>query len=220
MDVRSALTALVAEELPGLANIADRIWASHRAVREGGRVNRMQAGSGMDFLDFRAYEPGEPMRGVDWRASSRQDGLVVRRYNKEAFAEWYICVDRSASMMMGDGSAWVLAAKLACVFLYLLMHRSDRVGLILFSDKIEGWNAPGLGRAHFKRCLDLLCDTPRGEGGASRPEVCIPRIVPQNSVMLVSDFLRPDAMTEGLGLLARIGGELHALQVRADAIGA
>jgi uncharacterized protein (DUF58 family) len=119
-------------------------------------------------------------------------------------------------MAVGEGKTWLLATMLACAFFYLMIHRSERVGLIIFSDKIDAWYAPRTGRTQFKRCLNKLCETPRDEGGASCPEVCIPRVGRQNSIILISDFLRLDAMTEGLDKILRFVGELHAVQVSSE----
>ena len=130
--VKQALLAIGDTELSGLARAADHILAGRPIFRAGPIRVRFQAGHGMDFLDFQQYTPGDDVRAVDWRASARSRHYQIRRYREESSSEWFVCLDRSASMAAGDGSKWVLAVQLAAAFLYLLLRKTDRVGLLVF----------------------------------------------------------------------------------------
>jgi len=212
--VKEALLAIGDAELSGLVRAADQIMAGRPIFREGSERFRFQAGHGMDFLDFQQYTPGGDVRTVDWRASARSRHYQIRRYHEESSSEWLVCLDRSASMGAIDGSKWILAVQLAAAFLYLLLCKTDRAGLMAFSDEVDLYCPPGRGRAQYSRVVSALLQCqPRPNGGKSNLEACAGRLRRNHSVVIISDFLRPDFMRGGLGRILRLKGEAHAVQV-------
>ncbi len=212
--VKQALFAIGDAELADLARAADRILAGRPIFREGPIRVRYQAGHGMDFLDFQQYTPGGDVRAVDWRASARSRHYQIRRYREESSSEWFVCLDRSASMAVGDGSKWVFAVQLAAAFLYLLLRKTDRVGLLAFSDRVDLFCPPGRGRAQYARAVSLLARCqPQTYGGESRLDACAGRLGRHRSVVVISDFLKPDFMRSGLDRILGLNGEVHAMQV-------
>ena len=161
-QVKDALLAIDEGELSRIARVADRLLAGHPIFTEGGTRRRLRSGRGTDFLDFRAYTPGDDLRQVDWRASARRPNLLVRRYHDEAAAQWYVCLDRSASMRAPDGEKWLLAVRIAAAFLYLLLHRSNRAGLLTFSNDIDAHCPAGHGRRQYRKTLSPSARAPGG----------------------------------------------------------
>lgn len=212
--VKQALLALGGTELSGLARAADHILAGRPIFREGPIKIRFQAGHGMDFLDFQQYTPGGDVRAVDWRASARSRHYQIRRYREESSSEWFVCLDRSASMAAGDGSKWVLAVQLAAAFLYLLLRKTDRVGLLAFSEGVDLFCPSGRGRSQYARAVSVLARCqPQLYGGESRLDACAGRLGRRRSVVVISDFLKPDFMRSGLDRILALEGAMHAVQV-------
>lgn len=174
------------------------------------------AGQGMDFLDFREYRPGDDIRTIDWRASARGRDVYVRRYCGDLAADWYLCVDSSASMGIREGANWTLARKLAAALAYLLLHLGHRVGLLLFSEDIEAARELGRGYPQYARILrTLYSHTPRASGGGSDPAACVAVAGQRRPLIVVSDFLAEDAMVPTLARLAAGQRQLHLFQLDA-----
>jgi len=209
-----ALAALTEAELERLARVAERLLAGRTRLLPGPHAVRRRAGNGGEFLDHRPYWPGDDLRAVDWRASLRSRELQVRRYQDEAAGDWFICLDRSASMSGFDGAKWALTLQLAAAWAYLLLHLDHRVGLLTFSSRVDDLCPPGRGHDHYGRALRWLHTvTPRPQGGSSMLGACATVVGQRAAVLVLSDFLCPDGMQAGLARLA--GRELYAVQILA-----
>jgi uncharacterized protein (DUF58 family) len=213
-DLKTVLLALGEAELIRIGRISDRLLAGRPELLEGARPRHRRSGRGTDFLDYQPYRPGTDLRAVDWRASARSADPVIRRYLHDASAEWFICLDRSASMAVGTGAKYRLAVQLSAAFAFLLLKRGHRLGLMLFSGDIDTVLPPGRGRSHFGRAMALLAATaPLVEGGGSRLGRCGQRIGRSTSVVVISDFLAEDGLASDFERLRRRGCEAHALCV-------
>jgi len=212
------LAALDGGELEGLARIAERLLAGRPLYDPGPQPVRARAGVGLEFLDVRDYTAGDDPRAIDWRATARSRHLQVRRHHHEAGADWMICVDRSASMVAADARKWTLAATLSAALAFVLLALGHRVGIALFSARIDAICPPGRGQRHYASLTQtLLRHRPAASGGASALEVCAPAVRRGVSLVVISDFLAPDAMRVGLTRLKQRSGPLHALRVTSAA---
>jgi uncharacterized protein (DUF58 family) len=212
------LAALDGGELEALARVAERLLAGRPLYDPGPRPVRARAGVGLEFLDVRDYTPGDDPRAIDWRATARSRRLQVRRQHHEAGADWMICVDRSASMVAADARKWTLAAQLGAALAFVLLALGNRVGLVLFSERLDAVCPPGRGQRHYASMTQtLLRHAPPASGGASALEVCAPIVRRGVSLAVVSDFLAPESMRAGLTSLRRRAGSLHALRVTSAA---
>jgi uncharacterized protein (DUF58 family) len=210
--------ALDGGELEALARVAERLLAGRPLYDPGPRPVRARAGVGLEFLDVRDYTPGDDPRAIDWRATARSRRLQLRRHHDEAGADWVICVDRSASMVAADARKWTLAAQLGAAFAFVLLALGNRVGLALFSERLDAICPPGRGQRHYASVTQTLQrHTPPASGGASALEVCAPIVRRGVSLAVISDFLAPDAMRAGLTRLRLRAGALHALRVTSAA---
>ncbi len=212
--LNSPLKALDEAQLHRLARVAERLLAGRPRLVPGNRPHRLRAGAGVEFLDHREYQPGDSLRQIDWLASARSGRTQVRRYRNETAADWFICLDRSASMGIGGGTRWHLAVQLCAALAYLLLHLDNRVGLLLFSDHVDALKPLGRGQQAYSALLRLLeRQRPVTTGGGSCLRSCIPHIRNGCQIMVISDFLTLDAMQNDLTLLARIGEGTHAIQI-------
>lgn len=204
--------------LAAIGHVADRLLAGRPVRFEGPRKRRRGASRGVEFLDFHPYEPGSDLRHIDWRASRRGRDLLVRRYVDELAAEWWICLDASASMALGGGAKWRLASEVAMAFAYLLLRRNSSVGVMAFSEDIDALCPVGRGRHHFGRTASLIArHVPRASGGHSDPSACLDRLRLRRSVLLISDFLVEDGMHPALRRLVGFGGAVHGIQILSEA---
>lgn len=202
---------------PGLARFARvtaPLFRGAAAEGSGTRAARDRAGAGLEFLDLQPYRPGDDLRHVDWRQSGRLGRPVVRRYRDESASDWLVLVDGSASMRRGR--KWQLAAAVAVAMTYTLLHAGHRSGLGVFSDSVHAWSPPGRGQRHFAGIArQLLRYRPPEHGGASFPGLCAGRLKRTSNLLLLSDFLRSDAMSADLRRLAAVTASGSAIQILA-----
>lgn len=216
--VTAPLAALDGGELEALARVAERLLAGRPLYDPGPLPTRARAGIGLEFLDVRDYTAGDDPRAIDWRATARSRRLQVRRHHHEAGADWLIAIDRSASMVAADSRKWTLAAELGAALAFVLLALGSRVGLVLFSDRIDAICPLGRGQRHYANLTQTLQrHAPAASGGASALQACAPAVRRGQSLVVVSDFLAPDAMRLGLSRLRQQSGSLHALRVTSAA---
>lgn len=207
-------TALLPQaELARLAQALARYLGGRKIAATSTRMAGRRAGQGLDFLDFRDYQPGDDFRSIDWRVSARVGGTQVRRYSGELASDWYLCLDGSASMAAGGGDKWLQAQRLTAAFAYVLLYLGHRVALLQFSDEVDALCPPGRGHGQYARLLATLEQHPPPASGAgSRLDCCRQFLGRRNPVLVISDFLVADGM---LGSLVEWPAqrELHLLQV-------
>ncbi len=207
------LSQLNEAELQRLARVAERMFAGRPRLTPGNQPHRLRAGHGIEFLDYRDYQPGDSLREIDWLASARSRRPQVRRFRNETSSDWYLCLDDSASMGLQPGK-WALAVQLAAALAYLLIHLDNRVSVLLFSDRIDGLKPMGRGQRAYAGILHLLAEkTPRVRGGDSILRSCIPYLASGCQFFVISDFLKARGMRQDLALMASIGEATHAIQV-------
>ncbi|GAC1477253.1 MAG: DUF58 domain-containing protein [Steroidobacteraceae bacterium] len=161
-------------------------------------------GRGMDFDEVREYTPGDEVRTIDWNVTARAGRPFVKKFTEERELTILLLVDISASGNFGSAqlSKRDLAAELAGVLAFSAIRNSDRVGLLLYTDRIERYLPPKKGRRHVLRVVrDILYHTPEGTGTATVKALDVANNVLHRRavVFLISDFQSP-----GDPLLARV----------------
>lgn len=127
------------------------------AILSGQYKSRFK-GQGMQFSDFRVYQYGDDTRHIDWRTSARMQETYVKTFEEERELNIFFAVDVSGSGNFGTADLSkreALAIGLACVG-FSAINNGDRVGLILFSDRVERFVAPKKGRKHILRVIDEI----------------------------------------------------------------
>jgi uncharacterized protein (DUF58 family) len=112
-------------------------------------------GRGMEFEEVRDYQPGDDIRHIDWNVTARMGSPYVKLHREERELTVMLLVDVSSSGAFGTGAKQKneVAAEVAALLAYTAIRSNDRVGLIIFSDRIEHYIPPKKGRAHVWRVI-------------------------------------------------------------------
>lgn len=133
----------------------------------GGQYHSVFKGRGMEFEEVREYMPGDEVRAIDWNVTARFGHPYIKKFKEERELTVMLVVDVSASGQFGSGaqSKNELAAELAAVLAFSAIRNNDKVGVILFTDRIEKYIAPEKGRRHVLRVIrEILAFQPTGHG--------------------------------------------------------
>jgi uncharacterized protein (DUF58 family) len=154
-------------------------------------------GRGMNFEDVREYQPGDEIRSIDWNVTARMGSAFVKKFTEERELTVMLVVDVSASGNFGSTtqSKRELAAEVACLLAFSAIRNNDKVGLILFTDRVELFIPPKKGRSHTLRLIrEILFFQPGGRG--TDPTLALDylnKIVTRRAVVFfISDFQTPD----------------------------
>jgi uncharacterized protein (DUF58 family) len=154
----------------------------------------------------RAYQQGDDFRTIDWNVSARMGHPFVKTFHEERELTLLLVVDQSGSLRFGRPLTKVgLAVEVGAVLALAAARHDDRVGALLFADRVEAVIPPAKGRGHALRVIrDLLAFTPRGRGTnlADALRYATKLLRHRSVVVVLSDF-RADGWEEPLGRLAR-----------------
>ena len=176
-----------------------------------GSYHSVFKGRGMEFAEVREYEPGDDVRTIDWNVSAKMGHPFVKKFTEERELTVMLVVDASASGRFGTASQTTrdTAAEIAALLAFSAIRNNDRVGLLLFTDRIERFVPPRKGRQHGLRVLrDLLAFEPAGRGTdiASALDV-LRRVVTKRAVV----FLLSDFQDAGFEPILRVVNRKHDL---------
>ncbi len=157
-----------------------------------GSYHAIFRGRGMEFAEVRDYQPGDDVRTIDWNVSARMGRAFVKKFTEERELSVVLVVDASGSQRFGTArEKLALAAEVCALIAFSAIRNQDRVGLLLFTDRVEIYLPPRRGREHGLRVLrELLAFPVQGRGtriGAALDYLW--RVLPKRAVVfLVSDF--------------------------------
>ena len=139
---------------PGLARIGNMELVARQVV-EGfltGRHRSPYHGFSVEYLDHRAYTPGDEIRNLDWKVLARTDKYFVKLFEDETNLRAYILLDCSASMQFGSGKVDKLTygSHLAAALTYMLLRQNDAVGLVMFDDHVRQYLPPRARPTQFR----------------------------------------------------------------------
>ena len=159
-----------------------------------GQYHSVFKGRGMEFAEVRLYQPGDEVRTIDWNVTARTGVPHVKRYAEERELTVMLLVDASASTRFGSvrQTKSALAAELAALFAWSAITNNDKVGLLIFSDRIELALRPRKGTHHVLRVIrEVLSLRPAGTGTDIAAALeHLNRVTTRRCVVfLVSDFL-------------------------------
>ena len=157
---------LTREQLKAVRKI--QIRTSHLVTDVfAGQYHSVFKGRGMEFAEVRLYQPGDEVRTIDWNVTARTGVPHVKRYAEERELTVMLLVDASASTRFGSVRQLksALAAELAALFAFSAITNNDKVGLVMFSDRIELAVPPRKGTRHVLRVIrEVLSLQPQGRG--------------------------------------------------------
>jgi uncharacterized protein (DUF58 family) len=163
----------------------------------------------MEFAEVREYQPGDEVRSIDWNVTARMRHPYVKRYIEERELTVMLAVDLSGSERFGTVSRFKseLATELSAVLAMSAIRNNDRVGALLFTDRIEHVVPPSKGRRHVLRLIrDLLVHEPEGCGTDIPAAIdYLAKMLPHRTIIfIVSDFV-----DEGIERPLKILGQKH-----------
>lgn len=139
--------------------ISDRIFS--------GEYNSAFKGQGMAFSEVREYMPGDEVRTIDWNVTARYGTPYVKTFEEERELTTVLLVDLSASEAFGSEAKTKrdLVAEICAVLAFSAINNNDKVGVLLFTDRVERFIPPKKGRSHILRIIrELIEFEPEGKG--------------------------------------------------------
>lgn len=172
-----------------------------------GQYHSVFKGRGMAFSEVRQYQPGDEIRIIDWNVTARMNDAYVKVFTEERELTVMLVVDVSASKEFGSRSRSKseIAAEVAAQIAFSAIANNDRVGLVLFSDRVEKVIPPKKGRKHVLRLItDILAYVPQGKGtDLSAGLNYLSQVAKRKAVtFLISDFLA-DSYEKPLRIVGR-----------------
>ena len=168
-------------------------------------------GRGMSFSEVREYQYGDDIRNIDWNVTARFDKPYIKVFEEERELTVIILVDVSGSLDFGSEETTKrdFVTEIAACLSFSAISNNDKIGVILFSDRIEKFIPPKKGRQHILRIIrELLTFEPQGKGtdAAMALQYLTSVIKKRSTVFMISDFVCED-FSDAL----RIAGHKHDL---------
>ena len=124
-------------------------------------------GRGMEFSEVREYQPGDDVRLIDWNVTARMNQPFIKEFKEERELTLMLLVDVSSSGEFGSAGKLKneVSAEIASILAFAAIKNNDKIGLIVFSDKIEHTIPPKKGKAHIWNIIRTILNfKPEGKG--------------------------------------------------------
>ncbi|MEP0821634.1 MAG: DUF58 domain-containing protein [Ignavibacterium sp.] len=176
-----------------------------------GEYHSVFKGRGMEFSEVREYQPGDEIRTIDWNVTARLNHPFVKVFEEERELTVLLLVDLSGSQFFGSQSSFKrdIAVELSAILAFSAMKNNDKVGALLFTDRIERFIPPRKGRTHALRIVrELLSFAPQSpRTSLSAALEYLNRVQKKRAIVfLISDFA-----DTGYEQALRIAGKRHDL---------
>ena len=154
-------------------------------------------GRGMAFSEVREYRVGDDVRDIDWNVTARSRSPHIKVYEEERELTMMLLVDVSGSRMFGtaDKLKKNVITEIAAVLAFSATENNDKVGCILFSDRIEKFIPPKKGRSHILMIIRELIEFVPQHGGTalSEPFRYLTNVLKKRcTAFVLSDFMEPE----------------------------
>jgi len=168
-------------------------------------------GRGMEFAEVREYAPGDDIRFIDWNVSSRMGKLFVKQFVEERELTVLLAIDLSASLNFFSNakSKKEIAAEISALIAFTASLNNDKVGLLLFTDRVERFIPPKKGKTHILRIIrEILQSEPEGkETSIETGLVYLNKIIKKKAII----FLLSDFIDENFSQSLKIAAQKHDL---------
>ena len=154
-------------------------------------------GRGMEFSEVREYVEGDDIRFIDWNVSSRMGKFYVKQFVEERELTVILAIDLSASLnfFSKSKSKKEIAAEISAIIAFTASLNNDKVGLLIFTDRVERFIPPKKGRTHILRIIREILDfKPKGKGTSiDNGLVYLNKVIKKKAILfLLSDFIDQD----------------------------
>lgn len=171
---------------------------------QAGQHRSVFKGQGMEFTDIREYVPGDDIRAIDWNVTARLDHPYIKEFTEERDQTFYLVPDYSGSGEFGSFTPKFEKMLEICASIgFSAVKNNDRIGLCIFTDRVEKFIPAGRGRRHLIRVLDTMMNfIPESRGTDIAPVAAFlsNAVGKRSTVVLVSDFYA-DGFQEPLRIL-------------------
>ncbi|GAB4188533.1 MAG: DUF58 domain-containing protein [Calditrichia bacterium] len=162
-----------------------------------GEYHSVFKGQGMEFAEVREYSPGDDIRAIDWNVTARMNHPYIKQFNEERELSVFILFDASMSQHFGTKGNLKknMGIELAGVLASAALLNNDKVGMILFTDKVEKLVAVRKGKKHIFRLIrDLVAFEPEHRRTSIREalEYTHKLLKKKSTIFLISDFWDSD----------------------------
>jgi uncharacterized protein (DUF58 family) len=184
-----------------------------------------QRGVGIEFSQYRQYEPGDPLSRIDWKLFARSDRYFVREAERESEISMWFVLDASASMNLasesspGTWSKFEYARHLVATLSYIGQKQGDHIGLLALSSEQQTMFPPASGERHWHRLLQQLARVKSGHSfpHAGQMKSTIERLQRNSLVFVISDFYQiSNELQEFIAQVSSGHTEVVALQLQCD----
>jgi uncharacterized protein (DUF58 family) len=175
-------------------------------------------GFSQEFAEYRAYNPGDDLRHVDWNVFARTERMYLKRYRGETNCQVTILLDASRSMKFGSHRIDKLEYTrfLAACLAYMARLQRDAAGLIVFDDEVRNFVTPSTRQGQLARLLHAIDKVEVGvRTDYSRPFAHLREFLHRRGLIVVlSDFWeQPEEIIKTIGPLRYHGNELVLFHV-------
>jgi uncharacterized protein (DUF58 family) len=174
-----------------------------------GEYHSVFKGRGMEFSEVREYQYGDDIRAIDWNVSARFNHPFIKIFEEERELTVMLLVDLSRSEQFGSVHSMKneIVTEICAVLAFSAIRNNDKVGLIMFTDKIEKFIPPKKGKAHILRIVrELLSFEPESSGTNMKAALeYLNHVMKKRSIsFVISDFI-----DEGYDQAMRIVSKRH-----------
>ncbi len=154
-------------------------------------------GRGIAFSEVREYVYGDDIRTIDWNVTARLNSPFVKVYEEERELTVIIMVDVSGSGGFGTDSRLKrdMITEIAALLSFSAISNNDKIGVVLFSDRVEKFIPPKKGKTHILRIIrEILGFKPQRDGSSlDEPLRFVKNAIKKRAVLfIISDFILPD----------------------------
>ncbi|MBO7300908.1 MAG: DUF58 domain-containing protein [Tidjanibacter sp.] len=171
-------------------------------------------GRGVAFSEVREYRAGDDVRDIDWNVTARTRKPHIKIYEEERELTMMLLVDVSGSGTFGSGERdkRTVMTEIAAVLAFSAAQNNDKVGCLLFSDRVEKFIPPKKGRSHILRIISTLLEfepESRGTSLVAPVEYLTSVLKKRSTTFLMSDFDSPEGEDERLQQVLGIASRKH-----------
>lgn len=173
-----------------------------------GQYSSVFKGRGMEFSQVREYQPGDDPKLIDWNVTARTGQLFTKEFMEERELTVMILMDASRSLFFGSHRSLKseMAAELAAVLSFSAIRNNDKVGLVIFTDRIERYFPPCKGQRTILRLIrEILTFKPQGHTtDLSVGMEFLGKVLKRKAIcFLMSDFLASGPYEKPLQVLSK-----------------
>src|SRR5512135_3124732 len=188
---------------------------TNRLVNESlaGEYHSVFKGRGMEFDEVREYQHGDDIRTIDWNVTSRAGRPFVKRYVEERELTVMLLVDTSASGEFGSEqkTKGEITAEISALLAFSAIKNNDRVGAILFTDRVEKFIPPRRGSTHVLRVIrEILFYRPEHTGTSIQKALEHLNLVLHKKAVV---FLISDLLDQGYEQSLKVANRRHDMVI-------